>query len=57
MTYLTGILLLSGILIGIALVASICIGFFIAFFGDDYDMEYDRDGRNKNGRTKELGRW
>jgi hypothetical protein len=57
MTYLTGILLLSGILIGIALVAAICIGFFIAFFGDDYDMEYDRDGRNKNSRGQESTRW
>jgi hypothetical protein len=57
MTYLTGILLLSGILIGIALVATIFIGFFVAFFGDDYDMEYDRNGRNKNSRGQESSRW
>lgn len=57
MTYLTGILVLAGIFFGIALVASICIGIFVKYFGEEYDMEHDRDGRNQNGRTEKLGRW
>ena len=57
MTYLTGILFLAGILFGIALVATIFLGIFVTYFGEDYDMEHDRDGRNKDSRRKELGRW
>jgi hypothetical protein len=57
MTYLTGILVLAGMFLGIALVAAISIGFFIAYFGDDYDMEHDRNGRNKNSREQESTRW
>lgn len=58
MTYLTGILVLSGIFFGIAFVASLVLGLLVSlFFGEDYDMEHDRDGRDKNGRKQELGKW
>ena len=57
MTYLMGILLLAGIFFGIALIASVAMTFLIVFFGDDYDMEYDRDGRNKNSREQKSTRW
>lgn len=57
MTYLTGILVLSGIFFGIALVSSIAIGFIVLIFGENYDMEHDRDGRNKDSRGKETSKW
>lgn len=58
MTYLTGILVLAGMFFGIAFVASLVLGLLVSlFFGEDYDMEYDRDGRNKNSRGQEFNRW
>jgi hypothetical protein len=57
MTYFTGILVLAGIFFGIALVASLCIAFFVVYFGEDYDMEHDRDGRIASSRKQESSRW
>ena len=58
MTYLTGILVLSGIFFGIAFVASIIIALLVTFiFGEEYDLEYDRNGRDKNSRKQESSRW
>ena len=51
------ILMLSGACFGIAFVAAVIMGILINYFGEDYDMEHDRDGRNKNSREQKNSRW
>lgn len=57
MEYLMFILMLSGACFGIAFVAAVIMGILINYFGEDYDMEHDRDGRNKNSREQKNSRW